>query len=463
MGSGIIDISDKRVLFLGFGAVAKCVLYYFSEYFKYSESRITIVDRCVQKNIPSQIKRILLEVTSYNFNELLDSLSFSSGDIVIDLTACSDTYSFINISLNKGINYINTSIEDNDDLLRGTSIDLQQKVVKQIVGQHKNSNILTECGQNPGLIQHYILYALSQMDLMNGGSGAINKKNLRNVLKDYKIGTIYCSEVDSMEKKFKMKKSKIYNTWSVEGMISEATDNTELVVGKSNNYVKPKISKNKIKTYLNVNSKDEYRVLQLKSIGIHNKLNSICPVLKKNGQIKINEYSGYIIHHGEMFELARYFGKYAPFMAYVYSINKYAEKSIFNFLKRNSVNSLKLLLKEDCNSYEVFNNFSTRNKITGFDSIGCTIFCGTRSVDRVFWCGSILSTSDLQKNNPFTPTIVQVAAGVLSGLSYILEYGKGGLYEPCDLDTNYILNKSVPLLGKFFFTEIEKSIVLKYS
>ena len=27
---------------------------------------------------------------------------------------------------------------------------------------------------------------------------------------------------------------------------------------------------------------------------------------------------------------------------------------------------------------------------------------------------------------------------------------------PCDLDTEYILKKSIPLLGKIFFTEIDK-------
>jgi len=48
-----------------------------------------------------------------------------------------------------------------------------------------------------------------------------------------------------------------------------------------------------------------------------------------------------------------------------------------------------------------------------------------------------------------------VAAGVLSGLSFILEpENKPGLYTPINLDTVYILNKSSPLLGKLFFTEI---------
>ena len=61
---------------------------------------------------------------------------------------------------------MNTSIEDRNDVLNGASIDYQQKKVASIFAECKSvrSNILTECGQNPGLIQHYVFYALNQMN-----------------------------------------------------------------------------------------------------------------------------------------------------------------------------------------------------------------------------------------------------------------------------------------------------------
>ena len=103
-------------------------------------------------------------------------------------------------------------------------------------------------------------------------------------------------------------------------------------------------------------------------------------------------------------------------------------------------------------------NIPKKHHMKGFDSIGATILCGKNSIERIFWCGSILDSSHLE-NKLFTPTIVQVAAGVLSGLSFILEpERKPGYYEPCDLDTLYILNKSTPLLGLFYFTEIKKNL-----
>ena len=106
------------------------------------------------------------------------------------------------------------------------------------------------------------------------------------------------------------------------------------------------------------------------------------------------------------------------------------------------------------NTFNVFDNII--DQLTGHDSIGCTIFCGEKQVEKIFWCGTILSDDDKNVKPEFTPTIIQVAAGVLSGLSFILENENKsmGLIEPTDMDTMYVLKKSVPLLGKFFFTEI---------
>ena len=293
------------------------------------------------------------------------------------------------------------------------------------------------------------------------------KETILKVVDDYQIGTIFCSEIDNLvkQKEDNMPMDKIYNTWSVGGMVAEAFDKTELVVGLGNKYIKPIIPKKEIdkkKTELLPKYKDqEYEVFFLKDSGMHNTLNSICPILDNHGKIKFTNFQGHLIHHGEMFEMASYFGKKAPFMTYVYKVNKYAEQSIkqfFNNNKSSDEEDLNMWIMSDCNSFHVLDNINKKknDRMIGHDSIGCTLFCGKKKIDRIFWCGSILSDTDKNVDPNFTPTIVQVAAGVLSGLSYIMEpKHKGhGLYDPTDLDTKYILQKSTPLLGKFFFTEI---------
>ena len=473
----MIDISDKKILFLGYGSVAKCVWNYFEKFFIYSTENIYIVDKCKCTLIGPKLEVVkkenitIQEINSCNFDEFLEKNGFKEGDVIIDLTVMSNTYYFIYKSFVLGLNYINTSIEDTSDIYIGTSIYYQQKVVNDIYNNFKKhsvirSNILTECGQNPGLIQHYILHALNEMNKLSHKNDDYTKNTLLKVIDEYKIGTIFCSEIDNMilsDPTKKLEQDVIYNTWSVGGLLVEGFDKTELIVGgKQNNYIKPEIDKSLIfekKTNSVPLNPANGGLIFLNDIGINNTLNSICPIINSDEKIEYTEYRGKLIHHGEIFELYKYFGEKAPFMSYVYKLNKYADISIREFMKNNihfDAEDIQMKIKYDCNSYQVFNNINSSDKMIGHDSIGCTIFCGDEQIERIFWCGSILSDTDQNVKTEFTPTVVQVAAGLLSGLSYILEpeNKNRGLFEPCDLDTKYMLEKSCPFLGKFFFQEI---------
>ncbi len=475
-----INIKNKKILFLGFGAVAKCTLNYFDKYFIYDINKIYVVDKCkisfygpdidkISKN-----NKIVLNVNVLTFESLIKQINLKEGDIIIDLTFFSSTYYFIHQSLIRGFNYINTSIEDDADQLFGSSIDFQQKVIEKIYSDYKKnnkpkSNILTEFGQNPGLIQHYILYSLNHLNKINKNTTKddYNINVLIKVIDNYKIGTIFVSEIDNMIKRKETSENKkdntIYNTWSVAGLLGEGFDKTELVCGKNNKYIKPIIPENYIDyNKMNYIKNNDYNVYFLNDIGIKTYVNSVCPIIDDNEKILFKKYSGSMIHHGEVFELAKLFGKNAPFMSYVYKINKYADRSIKNFIKNNNpldvADELQNWILNNCKSFHVFDNINKKNddKIIGHDSIGCTLYCGDKNIEKIYWCGIILGDHDQNVNPLFTPTIIQVAAGVLSGLSYIMEpkNKNKGLLNPCDLDTKYILEKSTPLLGKFFFTEI---------
>jgi homospermidine synthase len=489
-----INITNKKILFFGFGGVAKCVLNYLHFYFEYDVKKIYIIEKCKTTlygpNI-NDIKHsniIIDTVSCINFDKLLKQIEIKHDDIIIDLTFSSNTYYFINKCLLLGINYINTSIEDENDNFFGTSINYQQQVVNKLFQDFKNnknkirSNILIECGQNPGLIQHYILYALNILNkrINNTTEDDYRPESMINAIKTCKVGTILMSEIDNMflkkdtfnksqnnkTKKNRInKQNKIYNTWSVVGLLKEGLDKAEIVEGGIlNKFIKPIISDNIIdenKTNL-VNSKSvDSNVVFLKECGMNSFMNSISPVLNKNGTHKFVKFNGNLIHHGEIFEMNHLFGKYAPFMSYVYKLNKYAAESVKTYFKNNKFDNdtdITIWLLNNCNSFEVYNNIGkpSKDQIIGHDSIGCTLYCGDKNIDHIYWCGSILDTDNINVMNGFTPTIVQVAAGVLSGLSYIMESKNSnlGLIYSSELDTNYILQKAVPLLGRFFFQEI---------
>jgi len=467
----MLTLEKTKILFLGYGAVAKCTWNYMKYYIQIESANVYMVDQNEKAFYGFTIEKtrcIHMHVSSLNFQSLLENINIKEGDIIIDLTYASDTYFFIKTCLLNGINYINTSIEDHSDTCKGRSISIQHKKIKEIYHEcknHVNSFVLTECGQNPGLIQHYVLYALQRLhQLKHPETVDFSKETLCNVIKEYEIGTILMSEIDTLSTSRELKEGMIYNTWSVAGFISEAYDPVELVKGNNNVFIKPnftKIEKDPFltKMYQSYKETEEYDVFFLKENGMNSYLYSVCPLFDNNNQIINQTFCGRLIHHGEIIDLANYFGDMSPFMSYVYQVNSHLENSLFNIKNMYPTIDENYIMNSliQLNNYSVFDNFNQKqsNHLIGQDSIGCTIFCGTNEINHIYWCGSILKHDDVTIKE-FTPTTVQVAAGILSGLSFMLSNKCTGIYQPSDLNTAYMLEKSIPLLGNFFFTEIPK-------
>lgn len=475
----LIHLMDRKVMFLGYGAVAKCTLHYLSSYFTIPSKSIYLVDTNPDTFYGPNLENVHItigHVTSESFEPLLDRLQFGTNDIIIDLTFNSSTYFFIKTCLSRSIHYINTSIEDKNDEFNGESIDFQQQKVESIVEDFKKSQamnccILTEFGQNPGLIQHYVLYALTQLYQRAHPENQCppSRDELIAMIDTYQIGSILMSERDQLTTSRYMNKNIIYNTWSVAGFVSEAYDHTELVQGYSNEYIKPIFDVHHIHPLTEqykIHEKHGKHVFFLHQMGKQAQLPSVAPILQigDNGleTLAYETFYGSLIHHGEVFELAAYFGEKAPFMSYVYQYSPYLEKSLISIQDIHGCTTGKHYMNyitTDEHNYCVFDNISVvkEEKMTGFDSIGCTLLCGKDKIERIFWCGTVLSDKD-SIHPYFTPTTTQVAAGILSGLSWLMEPGRTpNYYRGVDLDTNYILEKAKPLLGKFFFTEIDAS------
>lgn len=460
-----LDIRPNKVLFLGYGAVAKCVLSYISDFFEVDMTNIYVVDRCRDAIYGPNIANVNVfveHINSCNFNNFINKIRLNDGDIIIDLTYASDTYYFTTICLQRGIHYMNTSIEDSNDRFLGKSIAVQHDTLIQICSSFTEnnqvrSNVLIEFGQNPGLIQHYVLFALNELNKRQKNTiiDDYSKDAYIDTIKQYKIGSILMSEIDKMETSDPRTHECLHNTWSVSGLLSECLDNVELVVGNKNDFIKPKFhNTNNMLTTLCIDAR-EYDVIILNSNGVETVLDTICPD-ETNSFVN---FKGNLIHHGEIFDLGRLFGVYSPFMSYVYKMNKHADE----FIKQHKImcfDETQIQITNDYSSFKVGDNIniSQSNRWHGTDSIGCTIYCGEHNIEYIYWCGSVLSSTDTT-DEFFTPTIIQVAAGVLSGLSYILEpeNRNKGLLFPSDLDTKYILDKCTHLLGNFMFTEIPVS------
>jgi homospermidine synthase len=477
-----INIKDKKILFLGCGAVSKCCLSYLKQYFNFDYVNVIIVDKSSkEKDFPivdHYLKQnstfIVKEVDKNNYKDLFDSFQLKEKDIVIDLTTRTPTFEFFTYCRLNNLFYTNSSSEQSfakDH--RFESMILQHYNYMDIVRKTPHCNNVTtliEYAINPGLISSFTLKGID--DIANY---FINKNEMNNTIdeeliklyklkskdrysllaKKLKIRVIHCSEIDTqVVTSNTLSKDKYYNTWSYIGLIDESYQGIELAVGTH----EKEIPLEKHEVYIN-------GIFSSSTMCKDVKVKSIVPLnLDVNNKVVFTEIEGYPIHHGECCSLYRFLSlhDYSPTMHYVYKLNPYAE----DFIVKNKNDTNLIEASYDSNAWEVLNLHN--HQIDGYDNVGALFIldetehdthdtCGETSCKNKFtwWCGTILSNEYAQNilnDNLNSATLIQAMYGVLGGVYWSLlpENQNKGLCFGEDVDYKLVLSINEKLLGKIY-------------
>ena len=110
----------KRVLFLGYGAVAHCALPVFLRHIRIPPSNITVMDfedrgDSLKPWIDQGVHWVRRRITPENLGSELDK-HVSAGDLVIDLAWNIDCCEILQWCHDRGVMYINTSVRDMEPL-----------------------------------------------------------------------------------------------------------------------------------------------------------------------------------------------------------------------------------------------------------------------------------------------------------------------------------------------------------
>src|SRR5262245_33586813 len=106
---------NQRILFVGFGAVARCTLPILLDHIHVDPKRITIMDfdpndAALRPWIDRGVTFVKEKVAEDNMDALL-SKHLSSGDLLIDLAWNIDCNEILQWCHDRGVLYINTSVE----------------------------------------------------------------------------------------------------------------------------------------------------------------------------------------------------------------------------------------------------------------------------------------------------------------------------------------------------------------
>ena len=248
----MIDFAG-RVLFLGYGAVAQCALPLFVKHFRVKPSNITVLDfedhsERLKPWTAQGVRFVERRITRENLGAEL-AKHLSPGDLLVDLAWNIDCCEILQWCHDRGVLYVNTSVEVWDPYGGATQ---KHPTERTLYWRHMNIRRMTagwrergptaviEHGGNPGLISHWTkqgLIDIAERLLAERKAAGADAEEIRQAIADrafnrlaMKLGVkvIHCSERDTQITDRPKQVDEFVNTWCIEGFHEEGITTAEM-------------------------------------------------------------------------------------------------------------------------------------------------------------------------------------------------------------------------------------------
>jgi homospermidine synthase len=438
----------KRILFVGYGAVAQCTLPILMKQMKVKPEQITVMDfedrrevlgPWLKKGVRFARKRITRE----NMTAVLEK-HLSAGDTLIDLAWNIDACEILQWCHDHGVLYVNTSTEVWDPYEGAAN---KHPTTRTLYWRHMNvrrmlrswkakgPTAVIEHGANPGLISHFTKQGLLDIGkklLKDRKVEGKDAEQLQQLMTDQawnrlsqKLGVkvIHCSERDTQITDVPKQVDEFVNTWSVEGFREEGTTTAEMGWGTHEKELPPLALQH---------PEGPKNQICLARMGMNTWVVSWVPNYCIHGMV---------VRHGEAFTISDHLtvwegdkAVYRPTVHYAYCPSDSAIASL---------NELRGYDYELQPRYRILNDEIT----SGSDILGALIMGHAYNS---WWIGSDLSIEESRRLVPHqNATTMQVAISVVAATLWMIENPEAGVVVPDDLPHEYVLKVSKPYLGKF--------------
>jgi homospermidine synthase len=439
---------NKRILFVGYGAVAQCALPILAKHIKVPLKNITVMDFENRKKILAPwigrgVNFVQKRITRDNMTSLLGK-HLSAGDVLIDLAWNIDAAELLQWCHDNGVLYINTSVELWDPYENSRNAPPQKMTLywrhmnlRKMISEwnEPGPTAVLEHGANPGLISHFTKQGLLDIgkrmlaDKKVAGKAA---EQIQQLMADQKfnhlamklgVKVIHCSERDTQITDKPKEVDEFVNTWSVEGFREEGTTTAEMGWGTHEKSLPPLAYEHKT---------GPRNQICLARMGINTWVVSWVP-----------DYCirGMVVRHGEAFTISDKLtvwknGKaiYRPTVHYAYCPADVAIASL------NELRGYDYKLPE---RQRILNDEIT----SGSDILGALLMGHCYNS---WWTGSDLSIEESRRLVPHqNATTMQVAISVVAATMWMIQNPDRGVVVPDELPHEYILKIAKPYLGKF--------------
>ena len=437
----------ERVLVLGCGSVAQCTLPLLIRDLSIDPQRITIVDMVdnrarVADSIAAGVVFEIGRVTPENIDEFL-SARVAAGDLLLDLAWNIDNPTVLQWCRDRGVRYLNTSVEvwdPYDDMastpplqrtLYARHMDIRRMVARW--GDNDGPTAVLEHGANPGLVSHFTKQALTEIAgrmLQQGLATVAASMELALADETYNVlamltGTkvIHISERDTQITDDPKKVDEFVNTWSVDGFYEEGIAPAEIGWGTHEKRLPPN-------AYVHHG---------------YGPCNQICiarPGMETwvRSWVPAGEIRGMIIRHGEALTINDHLTVwgddgnpvYRPTVHYAYCPSDAAVNSVLELRMRNwHMQSHQRILNDEI--------------VSGADQLGVLLM---GHPFRSWWTGSLLTIGETRSIVEHqNATTLQVAGSIIAAVTWMIDHPAQGVCVPDDLPWRDVLKVASRYLG----------------
>jgi len=438
----------ERVLVLGCGSVAQCVVPLLVRDLKFPPASVTVVDftdnrERIASALALGVRFELDRVTPENLDGFL-AAHVAEGDLLLDLAWNIDNPTILEWCRDHGVRYLNTSVEVWDPYDELTSTPPLERTLyvrhmnlrrmKASWPDNKGATAVLEHGANPGLVSHFAKQALTEIAarmLVDGLSGP-NAPALERALADDRFnelamltGTkvIHVAERDTQITTVPKRTNEFVNTWSVDGFYEEGVAPAEMGWGTHEQTLPPN-------AFVHT-GEGPCNQICIARPGMETWVRSWAP----SGEIR-----GMVVRHGEAFTLCEHLtvsddngaAIYRPTVHYAYHPCDAAISSVLELRMRGwEMQPEQRILNDEI--------------ISGRDELGVLLMGHPYSS---WWTGSLLSIDEARAVVPHqSATTVQVAGSIVAAVTWMIANPSEGVCVPDDLPWDELLAVARPYLG----------------
>jgi homospermidine synthase len=414
---------SKRILMVGCGSVGQGLLPLLFNTFGLRPAQLSILTADEQgRDVAARygVRFVIEALTPQNYVALL-SRHLEPGDLLLNLSVDVSSLALIAWCKPREVLYLDTCVEPwaggyAADAVEASNACLRQQALALHTVEAPTAVIAH--GMNPGLISHLLkeaLVALAQRKLVALDADP----DWAALAQTLGVKVIHVSERDTQDDGRVLQRGEFANTWSAHGLYSEAWLQGAEIGWGSHEASMPQDA------VLMGHS------LLLPQAGANLRMRTWLP--------SAGERTGYLITHHEVISIAEMLStkSYRPTVCYVYNPCPKARQSLAHVRAGIAAQTFRVLESDT---------------VQGMDEIGVLLIHDTGAL----WHGATLHSDEAKRLAPHnSATSLQVVAGILGAMAWMIDHPRSGVVEAEDMDSAQILSVARPWLGTITTVETD--------